>query len=165
MAESVDRDRTAVNYRSQRSWIAGLKSLALWLAPLAFLCLFYFYPLGSILVTSFERAGEGVFRPFVDAIQSSAIRNVLLFTIGQALLSTFLTLLIGLPGAYLADLILQSLGLVALLGPLLLLAWGTQLMRRHAAHQRLQFVQQGRYSLPARQGQHQIDFTSLRQCL
>ena len=100
MAESLDRDRTALIYRTKRSWIPGLKSLALWLAPLAFLCIFYFYPLGSILVTSFERAGDGVICPFIEAIQSSGIRNVLLFTIGQALLSTALTLLIGLPGRF-----------------------------------------------------------------
>ena len=40
--------------------------------------------------------------------------------------------LLGLPGAYLADLALQCFGLVALLGPLLLLGWGSQLIRRHA---------------------------------
>jgi len=39
--------------------------------------------------------------------------------------------LLGLPGAYTADLLLQSLGLVALLPPLVLVAWGWQALRRH----------------------------------
>ena len=49
--------------------------------------------------------------------------------------------LLGLPGAYLADLALQCFGLVALLGPLLLLGWGSQLIRRHAlSHSALRLV-------------------------
>ena len=49
--------------------------------------------------------------------------------------------LLGLPGAYLADLALQCFGLVALLGPLLLLGWGSQLIRRHAlSHTPLRLV-------------------------
>ena len=39
--------------------------------------------------------------------------------------------MLGLPGAIVADLALQSFGLVALLAPLILLSWGWQLMRRH----------------------------------
>jgi thiamine transport system permease protein len=73
----------------------------LWLLPLAFLGLFYFYPLGSILKTSFERGGSGFATPFHEAIQSDAVGQVLWFTIWQAALSTILTLAIGLPGAYL----------------------------------------------------------------
>jgi thiamine transport system permease protein len=73
----------------------------LWLLPLAFLGLFYFYPLGSILKTSFERGGSGFATPFQEAMQSDAVGQVLWFTIWQAALSTILTLAIGLPGAYL----------------------------------------------------------------
>jgi len=79
----------------------GLKTAALWLAPLAFLGLFYFYPLGSILKVSLERAQGSLMGPFREALTSSSIRNVFGFTVGQAVISTFLTLLIGLPGAYL----------------------------------------------------------------
>jgi len=39
--------------------------------------------------------------------------------------------LFGLPGAYAADLLLQSLGIAAFLLPLALAAWGWRLMRRH----------------------------------
>jgi thiamine transport system permease protein len=73
----------------------------LWFLPLAFLGIFYFYPLGSILKTSFERGGSGFATPFQEALQSEIVGQVLWFTIWQAALSTILTLAIGLPGAYL----------------------------------------------------------------
>jgi thiamine transport system permease protein len=73
----------------------------LWLAPLAFLALFYFLPVGSILRLSFSRGEGGLAQPLVEVFTSSAIRRVLGFTFGQAALSTLLTLLFGLPGAYL----------------------------------------------------------------
>lgn len=78
-----------------------LTSLLTWLAPLGFLGLFYFYPLGSILQISFARGEGGLISPFVEALTSTSIRKVLGFTIWQATLSTILTLLFGLPGAYL----------------------------------------------------------------
>ncbi len=79
---------------------SDFRFLAFWLAPLAFLGLFYFYPLVSILDTSLARAQGGVINPFIEALGSSSVHSVLIFTIGQALLSTLLTLIIGLPGAY-----------------------------------------------------------------
>ena len=77
------------------------RDLLLWLAPLAFLALFYFYPLSSILGASFQRAEAGALRPFWEALSTPSLQRVLAFTIGQALISTLLTLAIGLPGAYL----------------------------------------------------------------
>jgi thiamine transport system permease protein len=71
------------------------------LAPLIFLGIFYFFPLGSILKTSFERGDSGIAAPLVEAIQSESVRQILWFTFWQAALSTLLTLAIGLPGAYL----------------------------------------------------------------
>lgn len=73
----------------------------LWLAPLVFLLLFYFYPLGSILKISLERSQHGVLSPFFDALKSPISWRVLSFTLWQAFLSTLLTLILGLPGAYL----------------------------------------------------------------
>ena len=73
----------------------------LWLAPLAFLALFYFLPLGSILRLSFARGEGGWAQPLAEIFTSPYIRGVLGFTFGQAALSTLLTLLFGLPGAYL----------------------------------------------------------------
>lgn len=71
----------------------------IWLLPLVFLALFYFYPLWSILGISFARGESGLAAPFLEALNSSSIRSVLWFTLWQAALSTILTLIIGLPGA------------------------------------------------------------------
>ena len=68
--------------------------LALWLLPLSFLILFFFYPLSRILALTFD--------PQALTIQNLFLASrVLLFTFYQALLSTILTLLLGLPAAYL----------------------------------------------------------------
>ncbi|MCC6605420.1 MAG: iron ABC transporter permease [Anaerolineae bacterium] len=65
------------------------------LLPLLFLLIFFFYPLGNILQLSLtaEALGELVLRP--------SFRSVIWFTVWQAALSTGLTLLLGLPAAYL----------------------------------------------------------------
>ena len=76
-------------------------TILLWVAPLAFLGLFYFYPLGSILRLSFAFGEDGLIASIQEALVSASIRRVLWFTFWQATLSTALTLLIGLPGAYL----------------------------------------------------------------
>jgi thiamine transport system permease protein len=78
-----------------------LSIILLWLAPVCFLLLFYFYPLGSILSLSLARSQAGPFSPFLEAIKSPIPWRVLFFTLWQAILSTLLTLVIGLPGAYL----------------------------------------------------------------
>ncbi len=75
--------------------------LLLWIPPLTFLALFYFFPLGSILEIGFARSKSGLAGPFLEALASPTLRNVLWFTLWQAALSTILTLLVGLPGAYL----------------------------------------------------------------
>lgn len=79
----------------------ALGSLALWLAPLTFLTLFYIYPLAGILGVSFARSPAGLAAPLRTLVTSPHLRGVLGFTFGQAALSTALTLLVGLPGAYL----------------------------------------------------------------
>jgi thiamine transport system permease protein len=78
-----------------------LAPLALWLIPLAFMAVFYFYPLASIFRLSFARSEAGLLGPFIEAFQSATIRSALWFTLWQAGVSTLLTLVIGLPGAYL----------------------------------------------------------------
>jgi thiamine transport system permease protein len=79
----------------------NLRRLLLWVAPLLFLALFYFYPLGGILQISFAYGQGGPLAAFLQTLNSSTLRNVLWFTLWQATLSTALTLLVGLPGAYL----------------------------------------------------------------
>jgi thiamine transport system permease protein len=78
-----------------------LTVILLWIAPLCFLLLFYFYPMVSILKLSLERSAGSIFAPFIEAISSSETWRVVIFTFWQAILSTLLTLALGLPGAYL----------------------------------------------------------------
>ena len=74
-------------------------TILLWVAPLAFLGLFYFYPLGSILRLSFAFGEDGLIASIQEALVSASIRRVLWFTFWQATLSTALTLLV-LPCLY-----------------------------------------------------------------
>ncbi len=100
----MDRDRPAVKPTGSlptRRVKTALGGLTLWLAPLAFLALFYFYPMASILGFSLRRSPTGLAAPFVTLLTSASIRGVVWFTTWQAALSTALTLLLGLPGAYL----------------------------------------------------------------
>jgi thiamine transport system permease protein len=80
-----------------RWWGAAL----LWCAPLAFLGLFYFYPLVRILGLSLARNQAGWAAAFIETWRAASTWRVLWFTTWQAGLSTLLTLLFGLPGAYL----------------------------------------------------------------
>ena len=70
-----------------------------WLLPLAFLGVFYFYPLGSILRYSLAEGDQTA--SALAALSDPYVLRTLWFTIWQAALSTLLTLLVGLPGAYL----------------------------------------------------------------
>ncbi|MCX6025858.1 MAG: iron ABC transporter permease [Chloroflexi bacterium] len=81
----------------QASYGAGgsRRLLLLLVLPLAFLALFFFYPLLSILRLSLSAAGES--QPLV----LRSILDPLGFTLWQAALSTVLTFAVGLPGAYL----------------------------------------------------------------
>jgi thiamine transport system permease protein len=100
-AVSRGRMKVSPRRRNDKDRKDALRSILLWLAPLGFLVVFYFYPLGSILRTSLQRAEGGAASPIINAISSPAIREILGFTIWQAAISTLLTLLVGLPGAYL----------------------------------------------------------------
>lgn len=71
-------------------------SAMLWLLPLGFLGLFFFYPLGVILSASFSHQALAV-----TPAGWQRIFDTTLFTIWQAALSTLLTFAVGLPGAFL----------------------------------------------------------------
>lgn len=79
------------------NWLHSIRSaltrfgILLWGLPLALLIGFFFFPMASILGVMFERPGSIMLR---DAWQPLG------FTVYQALLSTLLTLLLGLPAAY-----------------------------------------------------------------
>ncbi len=99
MAQRVDASRSSLKPTS-RLKIAWGEFLP-WIAPLGFLTLFYFYPMASILKESFARLEGSLAAPFLQIARSDVLRGLLWFTIWQAALSTLLTLLFGLPGAYL----------------------------------------------------------------
>jgi thiamine transport system permease protein len=88
-------DITAAS-RLTASQARGRLWLLLWFLPLLFLAVFFFLPLGAI----FKLAGEAALQHGVDAAVINRIWRPLGFTMFQALLSTLLTLLVGLPAAY-----------------------------------------------------------------
>lgn len=75
----------------------------LWLLPVVFLSVFFLYPLLTIFSLVFSGGGGGIITGSsgTGALDWAAIWKPLRFTILQALASTVLTLLVGLPSAYL----------------------------------------------------------------
>jgi thiamine transport system permease protein len=86
--------------RSSLKLLRKSAGYGLLLIPLLFLGVFYLYPLGSILGLSFMPEGQLDLSGFSRIIESSYYRNTFGFTLWQALLSTGLTLVLALPGAY-----------------------------------------------------------------
>ena len=74
--------------------------MLLYALPLAFLAVFLFYPLLSILGVSLAPQGQIDLSPLGDLIGSGYYLRTIWFTTWQAALSTALTLALALPGAY-----------------------------------------------------------------
>lgn len=72
---------------SSKGFVRKSLTLLLWLLPLGFLSLFYFYPLASILALSFGR-GFSIFQPFAQVLINDSLRGIFWFTLWQAALST-----------------------------------------------------------------------------
>jgi thiamine transport system permease protein len=70
--------------------------LLLWVLPLVFLAVFFFWPLWTI----FSLAGQAALVEGIDPAMLREVWRPLSFTIFQAVLSTLLTLIVGLPAAY-----------------------------------------------------------------
>jgi thiamine transport system permease protein len=68
--------------------------------PLAFLGAFFVYPLIAILGRGLVPRGHVDLAAIGDLLSDSSLREVAWFTVWQALLSTALTLFVGLPAAY-----------------------------------------------------------------
>jgi thiamine transport system permease protein len=83
--------------RRGRTWLWWVVS---GFVPLTFLLLFFFYPLLQILGASLLPNGVPDLGPVRDLFADTYFPRVLLFSAWQALLSTALTLLAGLPAAY-----------------------------------------------------------------
>ncbi|SCE07916.1 thiamine transport system permease protein [Streptomyces sp. DvalAA-14] len=68
--------------------------------PLAFLGVFFAYPVASIVGRGLHQGGSWHLAPIGDVLGDASIRHVLWFTCWQAAASTALTLALALPGAY-----------------------------------------------------------------
>ncbi|HXG75332.1 MAG TPA: iron ABC transporter permease [Gaiellaceae bacterium] len=84
----MDAHRPALAERAWRALAYGV--------PLAFLALFFAYPLAAIL----ERGLTGEGAAVGDVLRDPVTRDVVWFTLWQAAASTALTLALGLPAAY-----------------------------------------------------------------
>jgi thiamine transport system permease protein len=78
----------------------AIRNLPLDHLPLLFLALFFFYPLLSILRLSLFPEGKPALEALRELVQQPYYAKTVWFTTWQAVLSTLLTLLIALPGAY-----------------------------------------------------------------
>lgn len=77
-----------------------LRASVVYLLPLTFLALFYFYPLLAILDIGLRPDGWLDLSAFLRLLSTDYYVGVFLFTLYQAALSTVLTLLLALPCAY-----------------------------------------------------------------
>ena len=89
MAGRVGRHRDPVGVRLWRIAAYGV--------PLAFLALFFLFPLASILERGLRSNGGD---SLLDVLADPVTRDVLWFTVWQATASTLLTIVVGLPAAY-----------------------------------------------------------------
>jgi thiamine transport system permease protein len=89
-----------ISERPRRKNWAPRAAASIYLLPLLFLALFFFYPLAEILGLSLAPQGRLDLSPFRTLATEAYYWRLLGFTTGQALLSTLLTLLAGLPAAY-----------------------------------------------------------------
>jgi thiamine transport system permease protein len=68
--------------------------------PVVFIGYFFLYPLVAIILRGLAPDGHLTAQPFVDVFSDSGLRGVAWFTLWQAIVSTVVTVAIGLPGAY-----------------------------------------------------------------
>lgn len=68
--------------------------------PVAFFAVFFAYPVAAIVTRGLKADGTWQLGRITDVLTQPDIRHVLWFTTWQALVSTTLTLLVALPGAY-----------------------------------------------------------------
>ena len=94
MSQVIHHANTEARRRWSLSGFPWLSRALLWFLPLSFLTAAFFYPLSRILALTFD--------PSALTPQNFYLAwRVFLFTFYQAALSTLLTLLLGLPSAYL----------------------------------------------------------------
>ena len=87
----MQREKTSTLLNSRKLLLA---------APLLFLTLFYFYPLIKIFILSFFPDGNFDSHEITRFFTTTSYLKIVWFTCWQAALSTLLTLIVALPGAY-----------------------------------------------------------------
>ncbi|MER5831668.1 iron ABC transporter permease [Streptomyces sp. NPDC002130] len=92
----MDLTRTEVTAR-RRGAAARLGLLAV---PVAFFAVFFAYPVAAIVARGLKTDGAWHLARLGEVLAQSDVRHVLWFTTWQAVVSTALTLLVALPGAY-----------------------------------------------------------------
>jgi thiamine transport system permease protein len=73
---------------------------ALVVVPVAFLAVFFVYPVVTIVARGLAPDGSLDLDPLREVVTDPGLRHVIWFTVWQATVSTVLTVAIGLPGAY-----------------------------------------------------------------
>ncbi|WP_338783413.1 iron ABC transporter permease [Streptomyces sp. DG1A-41] len=97
----MDLARTEVTGAAVRKDRRGSAArLGLIAVPVAFFAVFFAYPVAAIVARGLEVDGVWRFGRIGEVLAQSDVRHVLWFTAWQAVVSTVLTLLIALPGAY-----------------------------------------------------------------
>lgn len=98
----MDLRRAAVTARTQRSRPTAGSRSRMWLlvVPAGFLAVFFVYPVASIVSLGFSDGGRFAGDRVLTVLSDPAVGRVAWFTLWQAAVSTALTLVIGLPGAY-----------------------------------------------------------------
>lgn len=68
--------------------------------PLAFLAVFFIYPVASIILMGLRPDGRWSLGVFADVLSQASVLKVVWFTLWQAAASTLVTMVLGIPGAY-----------------------------------------------------------------
>lgn len=87
----MDRPRAALSARAGRGALVGL--------PIAFLAVFFAWPVLAILGRGLVRDGSLDLSPITHVLRDPGLRQIAWFTVWQAALSTVVTLAIGIPMA------------------------------------------------------------------
>jgi thiamine transport system permease protein len=88
--------RFGIHHLKQRNTLQN----ALFLLPLAFLGVFFFYPMAAVVAEGFAPGGRLNLAPVASLWREAYFGRVLWFTTWQAALSTALTLVLGMPAAF-----------------------------------------------------------------
>jgi thiamine transport system permease protein len=91
------RDRAGVTHARVT---ARVTRAALWIVPLTFLTVFFVYPVAVIVTRGLTPGGDLDLSPLREVITDPTLRKIAWFTVWQATLSTVLTVLVAMPGAF-----------------------------------------------------------------